>query len=236
MAILIIFRHGQSVWNLENKFTGWVDVELTEKGKQEAINAGEKLKPYHFDLAYASGLKRAQQTLTLALDVSGKVVPTTYNDALNERMYGDLQGLDKTETAKKYGDDQVKIWRRSFDIPPPNGESLKDTADRLLLDVPCSGLGVLRRNPDSKWKLNLEEIERVKIIQREILSNFSDITKVGGKMVYATCSILPSEGEEQVKWFLEQVGDKWNLLGEKRYSPETHHADGFYMALLERMK
>lgn len=132
MAILIIFRHGQSVWNLENKFTGWVDVELTEKGMQEARNAGEKLKPYHFDLAYASGLKRAQQTLTLALEVSGKVVPTIYNDALNERMYGDLQGLDKTETSIKYGDEQVKIWRRSFDIPPPNGESLKDTADRVI--------------------------------------------------------------------------------------------------------
>ncbi|OFY86332.1 MAG: hypothetical protein A3F72_11040 [Bacteroidetes bacterium RIFCSPLOWO2_12_FULL_35_15] len=113
---------------------------------------------------------------------------------------------------------------------------LKDTADRLLLDVPCSGLGVLRRNPDSKWKLNLEEIERVKTIQREILQNFSDITKVGGKMVYATCSILPSEGEEQVKWFLNLVGDKWNLVGEKRYSPEAYHADGFYMALLERAK
>jgi 16S rRNA (cytosine967-C5)-methyltransferase len=113
---------------------------------------------------------------------------------------------------------------------------LKDTADRLLLDVPCSGLGVLRRNPDSKWKLNLEEIERVKTIQREILTNFSDITKVGGKMVYATCSILPSEGEDQVQWFLKNVGDKWNLIGEKRYSPEVYHADGFYMALLERLK
>jgi 2,3-bisphosphoglycerate-dependent phosphoglycerate mutase len=132
MAILIIFRHGQSVWNLENKFTGWVDVELTEKGIQEAKNAGEKLKPFDFDLAYASDLKRAQNTLTLALDVAGKTVPTIYNKALNERMYGDLQGLDKTETAKKYGEDQVKIWRRSFDIPPPNGESLKDTADRVI--------------------------------------------------------------------------------------------------------
>ena len=113
---------------------------------------------------------------------------------------------------------------------------LKDTADRLLLDVPCSGLGVLRRNPDSKWKLTLTEIERVKVLQKEILTNFSDITKVGGKMVYATCSILPSEGEDQIKWFLETVGDKWNLLGEKRYSPEMYHADGFYMALLERVK
>ena len=132
MAILIIFRHGQSVWNLENKFTGWVDVELTEKGIQEAKNAGEKLKPFEFDLAYASDLKRAQNTLKLALDVAGKTVPTIYNKALNERMYGDLQGLDKTETAKKYGEEQVKIWRRSFDIPPPNGESLKDTADRVI--------------------------------------------------------------------------------------------------------
>jgi 16S rRNA (cytosine967-C5)-methyltransferase len=111
---------------------------------------------------------------------------------------------------------------------------LKNTADRLLLDVPCSGLGVLRRNPDSKWKLTLEEIERVKTIQRELLTNFSDITKIGGKMVYATCSILPSEGEEQVKWFLNQSENKWNLLGEKRYLPDVYHADGFYMALLER--
>jgi 2,3-bisphosphoglycerate-dependent phosphoglycerate mutase len=132
MATLIIFRHGQSEWNLQNKFTGWVDVELTEKGIQEAKNAGEKLKPFSFDFAYASDLKRAQNTLKLALEVAGKSVPTTYNQALNERMYGDLQGLDKTETALKFGDEQVKIWRRSFDIAPPNGESLKDTAERVI--------------------------------------------------------------------------------------------------------
>ncbi len=132
MALLVIFRHGQSVWNLENKFTGWVDVDLTEKGIQEAKNAGEKLKPFHFDLAYASDLKRAQNTLTIALEVASQTVPTKYNKALNERMYGDLQGLDKAETAKKYGDEQVKIWRRSFDVPPPNGESLKDTTDRVI--------------------------------------------------------------------------------------------------------
>jgi 16S rRNA (cytosine967-C5)-methyltransferase len=113
---------------------------------------------------------------------------------------------------------------------------LKDTADRLLLDVPCSGLGVLRRNPDTKWKLNPEELDRMRKIQREILGSFSEMTKVGGKMVYATCSILPSEGEEQVKWFMENNVGKWNLLGEKRYSPEVYHADGFYMALFERVK
>lgn len=133
MATLVIFRHGQSTWNLENKFTGWVDVALTEKGIQEAKNAGEKLKSFKFDLAYASDLKRAQDTLKIALEVSNQQnIPTTYNKALNERMYGDLQGLDKTETAKKFGEEQVKIWRRSYDVAPPNGESLKDTADRVI--------------------------------------------------------------------------------------------------------
>ncbi len=133
MATLVIFRHGQSVWNLENKFTGWVDVELTEKGIQEAKHAGEKLKPFKFDLAYASDLKRAQNTLKLALEISNQPhINTFYNKALNERMYGDLQGLDKTETALKFGEDQVKVWRRSYDVAPPNGESLKDTAARVI--------------------------------------------------------------------------------------------------------
>lgn len=133
MAQLVIFRHGQSVWNLENKFTGWVDVELTEKGIEEAKNAGLKLKNFKFDLGYASSLKRAQNTLKLALEQCGQQnIPVTYNQALNERMYGDLQGLNKADTAAKYGDEQVKIWRRSYDIAPPNGESLKDTAARVI--------------------------------------------------------------------------------------------------------
>lgn len=133
MAQLVIFRHGQSVWNLENKFTGWVDVDLSPKGVEEAKQAGLKLKGYHFDVAFASALMRAQKTLTLALEsAEHPAVETIYDKALNERMYGDLQGLDKAETAKKYGDEQVKVWRRSFDIPPPNGESLKDTADRVI--------------------------------------------------------------------------------------------------------
>lgn len=133
MAKLVIFRHGQSIWNLENKFTGWVDVDLSEKGIAEAKSAGLKLNGYAFDYAYASDLKRAQKTLTLALETAGHTpVTPIYNKALNERMYGDLQGLDKAETVKKYGEDQVKIWRRSFDMPPPNGESLKDTAARVF--------------------------------------------------------------------------------------------------------
>lgn len=133
MAQLVIFRHGQSQWNLENKFTGWVDVPLSPKGIQEAKEAGLKLKPFKFDYAYASDLKRAQDTLQLALESAGHPpVETVHHKALNERMYGDLQGLDKSETAKKYGEEQVKIWRRSYDIAPPNGESLKDTADRVI--------------------------------------------------------------------------------------------------------
>lgn len=133
MAQLVIFRHGQSVWNLDNKFTGWVDVELSPKGIDEAKNAGLKINGYTFDYAYASDLKRAQNTLTLALEASGHPpIQPVFNKALNERMYGDLQGLDKTETAKKYGEEQVKIWRRSYDIPPPNGESLKNTAERVI--------------------------------------------------------------------------------------------------------
>ena len=133
MAQLILFRHGQSVWNLENKFTGWVDVALSPKGIEEAKQAGLKIKGYRFDYAYASDLKRAQDTLRLSLQ-SAEHSPITpiYHKALNERMYGDLQGLDKAETAVKYGEEQVKVWRRSFDIPPPNGESLKDTAERVI--------------------------------------------------------------------------------------------------------
>jgi 2,3-bisphosphoglycerate-dependent phosphoglycerate mutase len=133
MAQLVIFRHGQSTWNLENKFTGWVDVDLTEKGIEEAKNAGAKIRGYLFDYAYASDLKRAQNTLTFALKEAGHpAIAPVHNKALNERMYGDLQGLDKTETALKYGDEQVKIWRRSYDIAPPNGESLKDTSARVI--------------------------------------------------------------------------------------------------------
>lgn len=132
MPYLIILRHGQSVWNKENKFTGWVDVELAEQGIAEAKAAGNKIKGFKLHAAFTSALKRAQQTLSLALENAGVNIPVTKDAALNERMYGDLQGLNKAETAAKYGDEQVHIWRRSFDIAPPNGESLKDTADRVI--------------------------------------------------------------------------------------------------------
>lgn len=133
MGRLILLRHGESQWNLENRFTGWIDVPLSPKGVQEARNAGEKLRPYRFDRAFTSVLQRANETLRLALDVTGQTsIPTEKDKALNERMYGELQGLNKAETAKKYGDEQVKIWRRSYDVRPPGGESLRDTADRVL--------------------------------------------------------------------------------------------------------
>jgi len=133
MTTLVLLRHGESQWNLENRFTGWIDVPLSEKGIEEAKSAGEKLKQYKFDHAFTSVLKRANDTLNIVLDITGqKTIPIDYNQALNERHYGDLQGLNKAETAKKYGDAQVKIWRRSFDVPPPNGESLKNTLERVL--------------------------------------------------------------------------------------------------------
>lgn len=132
MPKLILVRHGQSLWNLEDRFTGWVDVPLTELGELEATSAGLKLKGTKIDVAYTSTLQRAQNTLRLILQSMGVSVPTIRDEALNERHYGDLQGLNKARTAEKFGAEQVKIWRRSFDVPPPNGESLKDTAARTL--------------------------------------------------------------------------------------------------------
>ncbi|MFW3147011.1 MAG: RsmB/NOP family class I SAM-dependent RNA methyltransferase [Thermoplasmatota archaeon] len=111
---------------------------------------------------------------------------------------------------------------------------LKGTADRLLLDVPCSGLGALRRNPDIKWSLDQETLDRLRGVQRNILTDYSPLLKIGGRMVYATCSILPSEGEEQVRWFVKQNEGLYQLLEEKRLSPSSEGFDGFYMALIER--
>jgi 2,3-bisphosphoglycerate-dependent phosphoglycerate mutase len=129
---LVLVRHGQSQWNLENRFTGWVDVDLTELGREEARRAGEHLKGMKFAHAFSSHLKRAQETLRIIQETAGLSVPVSFSSALNERHYGDLQGLNKDETAKKYGADQVHVWRRSYDISPPGGESLKTTAERVL--------------------------------------------------------------------------------------------------------
>jgi 2,3-bisphosphoglycerate-dependent phosphoglycerate mutase len=133
--LLVLVRHGQSEWNLKNLFTGWRDVDLTEKGIEEAKSAGRKLKArgFTFDIAYTSALKRAQKTLDIMLAELGQTGLKTLKDqALNERDYGDLTGLNKDDARKKWGEEQVHIWRRSYDVSPPGGESLKDTLARAL--------------------------------------------------------------------------------------------------------
>ena len=156
MSKLVLVRHGQSQWNLENRFTGWVDVPLSKKGIEEAISAGKKLKDYNFDVMYVSHMLRAIQTLNYIIvesqsdktpifkhenervskwernysDNPNKEINVYQSVELAERYYGDLQGLNKQKTREEYGDDQVHLWRRSYDINPPNGESLKDTCER----------------------------------------------------------------------------------------------------------
>jgi 2,3-bisphosphoglycerate-dependent phosphoglycerate mutase len=133
--LLVLVRHGQSDWNLKNLFTGWRDVDLTEKGVAEAREAGRKLKAQgiKFDVAFTSALKRAQRTLDLMLTELGQAtIPIFKNQALNERDYGDLVGLNKDDARKKWGEEQVHVWRRSYDVAPPGGESLKDTLARAL--------------------------------------------------------------------------------------------------------
>ena len=134
MGVLILIRHGQSVWNAENRFTGWTDVELSQKGVGEAERAGDILSEIRFGVVHTSGLIRAQKTAEIIMsrnNVSGKI-PVMKDQRLNERHYGDLQGLNKAETAEKHGAEQVHIWRRSFDVPPPGGESLKMNAERTI--------------------------------------------------------------------------------------------------------
>jgi 2,3-bisphosphoglycerate-dependent phosphoglycerate mutase len=133
MALLTLIRHGQSVYNLQNRFTGNVDVELTTLGEQEAHLAGQKLKGFRFGIAYTSMLKRAWETLRIVLEeIQQTDIEIIKDAALNERMYGSLQGLNKAETAIKYGDEQVEIWRRSYEVRPPDGESLEDTFNRTV--------------------------------------------------------------------------------------------------------
>ncbi|NCN26624.1 2,3-bisphosphoglycerate-dependent phosphoglycerate mutase [bacterium] len=135
MSKLVLVRHGQSEWNLKNLFTGWENPPLTPKGVEEAHNAGKQLKAMEFipSLCFTSELVRAQKTLDIMLDeLRINEIEIIRDKALNERHYGDLQGKNKAETAKEFGEKQVHIWRRSFDVPPPNGESLKDTAARSI--------------------------------------------------------------------------------------------------------
>lgn len=133
--LLVLVRHGQSDWNLKNLFTGWKDPDLTDKGQAEAKAAGQRLKAMglNFDIAFTSALTRAQHTCKLILNELGQNnLKTIREQALNERDYGDLSGLNKDDARAKWGEEQVHVWRRSYDVPPPNGESLKDTVARVL--------------------------------------------------------------------------------------------------------
>ena len=130
---LVLVRHGLSVYNDQNRFTGWKDVDLNQQGRDEAKQAVNLLMDYKFDMAFTSDLIRAKNTLSIILEgINQKDIPVIENIALNERDYGDLIGQNKVEAAEQFGEEQVHIWRRSFDTPPPGGESLKDTADRVI--------------------------------------------------------------------------------------------------------
>lgn len=179
MNYLVLVRHGQSVWNLENRFTGDVDIDLTGQGREEASITGRKLKGFHFDAAFTSALKRAQETLDIILqEISQTDIPVYKSKELNERRYGALQGLNKAETAEKYGEEQVHLWRRSFDVRPPEGESLKDTLERVipyyekniepLLKEKKNILVVAHGNSLRALLMHIEDISREAISQIDI--------------------------------------------------------------------
>ncbi len=175
---LVIVRHGQSEWNMENRFTGWQDIDLTEHGREEALEAARKLKDEHFDIAYTSMLRRAQHTLTIIMDACSFKLPVVKDKALDERCYGDLEGLNKADTAIKYGEEQVLIWRRSYDIAPPGGECLRDTADRVIpyfeskiapkLKDGKNVLIVAHGNSLRSLMMHLEKLSPEQIIQTEL--------------------------------------------------------------------
>jgi 2,3-bisphosphoglycerate-dependent phosphoglycerate mutase len=179
--LLVLVRHGQSEWNLKNLFTGWRDVGLTEQGVKEAREAGRKLQAQGlaFDVAFTSALKRAQDTLDLMLAELGQSkLPVFKDQALNERDYGDLVGLNKDDARQKWGEEQVHIWRRSYDVAPPGGESLRDTAARVLpyyiqemLPRVLRGERVLvsaHGNSLRALVMVLEKLDKTSILKREI--------------------------------------------------------------------
>jgi 2,3-bisphosphoglycerate-dependent phosphoglycerate mutase len=179
--LLVLVRHGESEWNLKNLFTGWRDVDLTPNGIAEARAAGRKLKAQGiaFDLAFTSALIRAQRSLDLMLEEMGRPkIPVLRDQALNERDYGDLSGLNKDDARAKWGADQIHLWRRSYDVAPPGGESLKDTAARVLpyyiqeiLPAVLKGKRVLvsaHGNSLRALVMVLERLSPADIVKREI--------------------------------------------------------------------
>jgi 2,3-bisphosphoglycerate-dependent phosphoglycerate mutase len=197
--LLVLVRHGQSEWNLKNLFTGWKDPGLTELGIAEAKEAGRKLKAQGltFDIAFTSALTRAQQTLDLMLTELGQTGLSTRRDqALNERDYGDLSGLNKDDARKKWGEEQVLIWRRSFDVPPPGGESLKDTLARTLPYyvqeiLPCVLRGertlvAAHGNSLRALIMVLEKLNPENILKRELATGVPIIYRLNADSTVAT--------------------------------------------------
>ena len=193
---LVLVRHGQSEWNKKNLFTGWKDPKLTPKGVEEAIEAGEELKVsgYSFDKMYTSELFRAQETGRIILEIMGLESIEVIKDlSLNERNYGDLAGLNKDDARKKWGKDQVHIWRRSFDVPPPGGESLKDTAERVLpyfkkniIPQLSQGLNVLVAAHGNSLRALVMEIEKISpddIVKLEIATGVPLVYKYSGNEI-----------------------------------------------------
>ena len=188
---LVLVRHGQSEWNEKNLFTGWRDPELTQKGAQEARNAGRELlgQEYVFDVMYTSALRRAQETGRIILEEMGLTdIVTVRDQRLNERDYGDLSGLNKDDARERWGEDQVHVWRRSYDTPPPGGESLKDTANRVLpyfeeviLPNLVAGKNILVAAHGNSLRaliMRIESISSVDIVKLEIDT---------GKPIYFSC-------------------------------------------------
>ena len=219
MATLILLRHGQSLWNKANRFTGWVDVPLSQQGIEEAMNAGKQLAEQPIDIIFISTLMRAQQTAMLAMvhnqsqktpciihqedekmaqwtqihnaEAEKSIIPCYVDWRLNERYYGELQGANKAETIEKYGADQVKIWRRSYDIPPPEGESLQMTAERTL---PCLNERIIPALQQGKNCLvaahgnslrsivmSLEKLSSAEVLQLELPTGIPRLYKYTGQ-------------------------------------------------------
>ena len=200
---LVLVRHGQSDWNLKNLFTGWKDPDLTELGIQEANTGGEALADYgiKFDIAFTSVLVRAQHTLTLILDKVGQPDLETIRDqALNERDYGDLSGLNKDDARAKWGEEQVHIWRRSYDVPPPGGESLRDTGARVwpyylteILPRVLSGQKVLvaaHGNSLRSLVMVLDKLSREQVLSLNLATGVPMVYKLKADSTVASKEVL----------------------------------------------
>ena len=218
MGTLVLIRHGQSQWNLDNRFTGWVDVPLTDAGREEARRGAMLIHPMRFDRAFTSALQRAHQTLDVILEILGqREIPIERDRALNERHYGALQGLNKGETSKKYGEAQVKTWRRSYDIAPPKdttqwnpdgvSESLKDTAARTLpyfqskiLPLVTAGqtiLVVAHGNSLRSIVMDLDRMTKVQVLNLNIATGAPILYDIDaeGRVLKKTVTVLPQTGQ-----------------------------------------